>query len=60
MWRLLAYGMLNAAAYCCLLPLWEGWDEPYHYGYVQFVDTNFRFPELGRTTLSREVGTRWS
>ena len=56
-WRiaLLTYGLLNSIAYSCLLPLWEGWDEGYHYGYVQYLSTHRRFPVLGETPLSREI-----
>jgi len=32
---LLAYGLLNATLYTGLLPLWEGFDEPFHFAYVQ-------------------------
>jgi hypothetical protein len=52
---LVFYGVVNAAAYCSLVPLWEGFDEAYHYGYVQFLSTNLRFPTVGQTFLSREV-----
>jgi len=38
-----------------LLPLWEGFDEAYHYGYVQFVSTHARFPVMGEAKLSREI-----
>src|SRR5579864_8083336 len=56
MFLLLAiYGAINAIAYSCLLPLWEGFDEIYHYGYVQFLSTNLRLPVLGRDVLSREI-----
>jgi len=56
-WRILLalYGVLNAAAYSLLLPLWEGFDESQHYGYVQFLSTNLKFPVLGQATLSREI-----
>ncbi len=52
---LVLYGVVNAAAYSSLLPLWEGFDEAYHYGYVQFLSTNLRFPVVGQTVLSREM-----
>jgi hypothetical protein len=52
---LILYGIVNAAAYCCLLPLWEGFDEAYHYGYVQLLATDLRFPVLGQARLSREI-----
>jgi len=37
------------------MPLWEGFDEAFHYGYVQYLSTNHRFPVLGETGLSHEV-----
>ncbi len=52
---MVVYGAINAIAYSCLLPLWEGFDEIYHYGYVQFLSTNLRLPVLGRDVLSREI-----
>src|SRR3954467_397616 len=52
---LLAYGVLNATLYTGLLPLWEGFDEPFHYGYVQHVRTQLALPRLGETNLSSEV-----
>ncbi|HEV2689044.1 MAG TPA: hypothetical protein VGV35_10825 [Bryobacteraceae bacterium] len=52
---LAAYGVINAIAYSCLLPLWEGFDEAYHYGYVQYLSTNLRLPVLGPGVLSREI-----
>ena len=53
----LVYGLLSAAFYCGLLPLWEGFDELYHYGYLQYVSTNKTFPVAGHTSLSRELWT---
>jgi hypothetical protein len=52
---LIAYGVINAIAYSCLLPLWEGFDETYHYGYVQYLSTNLRLPVLGPGVLSQEI-----
>ena len=49
------YGVLNAAAYSCLMPLWEGFDEGYHYGYVQMLSAHGTLPVLGRTALTREI-----
>jgi hypothetical protein len=49
------YGALNAASYSLLLPLWEGFDEAYHYGYVQLLSKSLRFPVLGEAKLSREI-----
>ena len=52
---LVLYGAINAIAYSSLLPMWEGFDEAYHYGYVQFLSTNLELPVLGRDSISREI-----
>jgi hypothetical protein len=52
---LLVYGLANAALYSSLLPLWEGFDEEFHYGYVQYLEQHGRFPELGKAGLSEEI-----
>ena len=52
---LLAFALSNATLYSSLLPLWEGFDEPFHYGYVQHLALWRRLPVLGETTLSKEV-----
>lgn len=52
---LLAYGVLNAILYASLLPLWDGWDEPFHYGYVQQLSRHGSFPVLRKTVLSSEI-----
>ncbi len=49
------YGLLNAALYSSLLPLWEGFDEEFHYGYVQYLGAHHRLPVLGPTALSLEI-----
>lgn len=52
---LLGYGVLNAVLYAGLLPLWDGFDEPFHYGIVQQWSRHGAAPELGVTVLSREI-----
>ena len=52
---LVIYGILNAALYSSLLPLWEGFDEEFHYGYVQYLGAHHRLPVLGPTALSLEI-----
>src|SRR5713101_5237842 len=52
---ILVYGLLSAAFYCALLPLWEGFDEFYHYGYVQHVSTTWSIPVIWKTPISREL-----
>src|SRR5204863_8008630 len=52
---LLAFGALNAILYAELLPLWDGFDEPFHYAYVNRLWHEGRLPVLGRTPLSAEI-----
>lgn len=61
-WRLMTQramvlwlGLTAAFLYCLLLPLWEGWDEPYHYGIVQWVGIDRSLPDTSRAVLSDEV-----
>jgi hypothetical protein len=46
---------LQSALYSCALPLWEGFDEPFHYAYVESILFRHEFPVLNRTTISREI-----
>ncbi len=48
--------LLNAILYSCILPLWEGFDEPFHYGYVQAIANGVGFPDPRTTRLSHEIG----
>jgi hypothetical protein len=48
-------GIVNASLYSALLPLWEGFDEPAHYGYVESLWQTHRLPVLGRTTFPADV-----
>jgi len=43
--------------YDAVLPLWEGWDEPFHFGYVQALQYWNELPVVGKTTISKEVET---
>ncbi len=52
---LLCFGAANAVLYACLLPLWEGFDEPFHYAYVTSLSADHQIPALGRTAISREI-----
>ena len=52
-----AYAVLNAILYSTLLPLWEGFDEPFHYSYVQDLADGRGFPDLTTSRLSLEIGT---
>lgn len=51
----LLFAVLNALLYCSLLPLWEGFDEPFHYAYVEELSINHHLPVLGKSTVSREI-----
>ncbi|MBI4889647.1 MAG: hypothetical protein HY821_03410 [Acidobacteria bacterium] len=51
----LLFWLLNAALYPLLLPLWDGFDEPFHYAYAQHLATEGRWPVLGHTPLSKEI-----
>ena len=55
LWAIVAFGALSAVLYSSLMPLWEGFDEPFHYGYVQRLSWGSGMPVLGRTPLSAEV-----
>lgn len=52
---LAVYGMVSALAYAALLPLWEGFDEPFHYGYLQTVAREGRAPVRKVDGISAEV-----
>jgi hypothetical protein len=39
-----------------MLPLWEGFDEPFHFGYVQNLANGRGLPDPRTTVLSREIG----
>ena len=53
-WFLLAYVLTNAALYSALLPLWEGFDEPFHFGYVQYLANGNGLPDPRTSRLSKE------
>jgi hypothetical protein len=52
---LAGFGVLNAVLYSMLLPLWDGFDEPFHYGYVETLAVRRTIPRLGSTPLSEEI-----
>jgi len=41
---LIGFAAANAVLYSALLPLWEGFDEPFHFGYVQRLANGRGFP----------------
>ena len=52
---LIAYALVNAVLYSLLLPLWEGFDEPFHFAYVQQLANGQGLPDARTARLSREV-----
>jgi len=53
---LLLYGLANAVLYSSLLPLWGGFDEPFHFGYVQNLANGAGLPDPRDSHLSEEEG----
>lgn len=47
--------MVQAVLYTALLPLWEGFDEPFHYGYVETILHGGGLPAMGRTKVRGEI-----
>jgi hypothetical protein len=39
------------------MPLWEGWDEAYHYSYIQELVEHRALPVSGKTRISSEIAT---
>ena len=52
---ILIFGVVNACLYSGLLPLWEGFDEAFHYAYVETLWQAGRLPVLGRTLVPQDV-----
>jgi hypothetical protein len=52
---LFIYGLAGAALYCALMPIWEGFDELFHYGYVQSLAHERVFPVIGQTRVPLEL-----
>ncbi len=48
--------LANALLYSVLLPLWEGFDEPFHFAYVQQLANRQGWPDPRTSRLSSEVG----
>ncbi len=54
---LAAFSAAAALCWVALVPIWDGFDEPLHYGYIQALRTELALPTLGHTRLTPEV---WS
>lgn len=56
-WPVLWFGILSACLYSALLPLWEGFDEAFHYAYVETLWTTKQLPVLGRTNIPVDIAS---
>lgn len=54
-WWIFGYGVLQALLYVSLLPLWEGFDEPYHYGYVTELAWRGTWPVSGKSGVDSGI-----
>ncbi len=54
-WRWVAFAFLNAVLYANLLPLWEGFDEPFHYSFVESLSVRHQLPDAGGGQMARDV-----
>ena len=52
---LVAYIVVNAVLYSILLPLWEGFDEPFHFASVQHLANGQGWPDPRTDRVSKEV-----
>jgi hypothetical protein len=53
---IVAWTLVNAVLYSILLPLWEGFDEPFHFAYVQQLANGRGLPDPRSSHLSGEAG----
>jgi len=54
-WIFLVLGVANAVLYANLQPLWEGFDEAFHYAFVEHVATRGALPVFGSTHVALDV-----
>ena len=52
---ILLVAVVNAALFGALLPLWEGFDEAFHYGYVESLWQSHRLPVFRQATVPYDV-----
>jgi hypothetical protein len=57
---ILPFAIVNAGLFSALLPLWEGFDEPFHYGYVEELWQSRKLPVFARTPLPYDVVASFS
>lgn len=54
-WLIAGFALLNVVLYASVLPLWEGFDEPFHYSLVREYGRLDGLPSVGRSTVNGEV-----
>jgi len=54
-WLFLVLGLANAVLYANLQPLWEGFDEPFHYAFVEHVAAHGELPVFGSTHVASDI-----
>jgi hypothetical protein len=54
-WLILGFALLNAVLYASVLPLWEGFDEPFHYSLVRDYGRFDALPRVGQSALDGQV-----
>lgn len=54
-WLLLALFIVRAFIYASFTPPWQGPDEPLHYDYIHYLQTEKKLPVLGKTVLCKKV-----
>ncbi|MBE0656347.1 MAG: hypothetical protein IH602_01585 [Bryobacteraceae bacterium] len=54
-WLIIGFALFNAVLYASVLPLWEGFDEPFHYSLVREYGRTEGLPKVGRSTVDGQV-----
>ncbi len=52
------FALLNAIRDSALLPLWEGFDEPFHFGYVQWIANGGGLPDAQTAVCPQKSSRR--
>jgi hypothetical protein len=47
--------VIHGCLFISITPLWEGFDEPFHYAYIQHIAEQRALPVYGKSLLSNEV-----
>jgi hypothetical protein len=55
--RIWLLSIAHGCLFIIITPLWEGFDEPFHYAYIQHIAEYGTLPAFGKSLISREVTT---